>query len=189
MGAATDRVEIAELVDAGRDEALPVLEASFDGYYRWHARRALREVTTVRAARRGGTVVGVALLDQIAAAVGYVFYLAVAPEHRRRGLGTRLLDDALQWFRSAGDAVVYAAVGGRNVPSRRLFGSRGFREVRRDELDHRLGGLGARELHSRMRLVWGEVLLGLRLASAAAPAGPPDPGPGTGPPVGPPPGS
>ena len=164
---------LGDLAEPERDRALPVLRDGFVGIYRWHAKRQLRQVPWVRAVVVGSEVVGVSLLDRLAPEVGYVYYVAVLSAYRRRGLGGELLDDALERFRGHSAEVVYAAVQVGNVPSRRLFESRGFREVARKEQGWKEGGLGAWGLRSRMMLVSGEQLLGLRLR-------PPAEGPATG---------
>ncbi|HYA10386.1 MAG TPA: GNAT family N-acetyltransferase [Thermoplasmata archaeon] len=176
-GTGRGAVTVADLEDADRERAVPVLRDGFVGIYRWHAKRTLRDVPTVRAAELGGEVVGVSLLDRLLPEVGYVYYIAVLSPHRRRGVASLLLDDALERFRAGPVEVVYAAVREENLPSRRLFEGRGFRSVERKGTGWRDGGLGAWGLRSRMLLVHGEVLLGLRLRPpAAAPAGgrPPD---------------
>ena len=160
-------LRLVDLAGAERERAVPVIRDGFVGIYRWHAKRTLREVPTVRAVTRDGEVVGVSLLDRLAPEVGYVYYIVVLSALRRRGIARALLDDALASFGASGAWVVYAAVQADNLPSRRLFERRGFRSVERKETGWREGGLGAWGLRSRMRLVPGELLLGLRLAAAA----------------------
>jgi len=169
-------VEILDLPLAERERAVPILLDGFTGIYRWHAKRTLRQIGRVRAAVVGEEVVGVAMLDYLNDAVGYVYYLAVGAGRRRAGIGSRLLDDALREFRRAGLKVVYGAVEEDNVPSIRLFESRGFRIVDRHEPGYEQGGLGAWGLRTRMMLVHGEVLLGRRLDGDTAV--PPAPGKG-----------
>ena len=159
---------LLDLPPMARDRATPVLLDSFVGIYRWHAKRTLREVQRVRAAEIGGELVGVAMLERLAPEVGYVYYIAVASAHRKAGIGGRLLDDAIALFRQDGAEVLYAAVQSDNAPSLALFTSRGLRPVARKELGYQEGGLGAWGLRSRMRLVYGELLLGRRLAPAGA---------------------
>jgi ribosomal protein S18 acetylase RimI-like enzyme len=159
---------LTDLVGDARERAVPVLKEGFVGVYRWHAKRTLREVPTVRAAEVDGTILGVSLLDWLAPEVGYVYYLSVGRSHRQRGIGGLLLDDALGIFRRGGATVVYGAVEEDNQASLALFRSRGFRMVERKETSYRDGGLGAWGLRSRMWLVGGEVLLGLRLVSASS---------------------
>jgi len=172
-----DSAEIVDLLGADRERAIPVLIDSFEGIYRWHAKRTLRAVARVRALRLEGELVGVAMLETVAPGVGYVYYLAVRASQRRRGIGGMLLDDALRGFRSDGYRVVYAAAEEENGKSIALFRSRGFRPVERKETSYREGGLGAWGLRSKMWLVSGEVLLGLRLAAEPTSASAPPSGP------------
>jgi ribosomal protein S18 acetylase RimI-like enzyme len=153
-------VELVDLEGEAREAAVPILIDSFVGIYRWHAKRTLRRVSSVRGARVGTELRAVAMLERLVPEVGYVYYIAVAAVHRREGLGRRLLDDALERFRAEGMRIVYAAAEEDNAASIALFQSRGFRPVERDEPGYLEGGLGARGLRTRMMLVSGEVLLG-----------------------------
>jgi ribosomal protein S18 acetylase RimI-like enzyme len=159
------QVEVIDLVGENRERAVPALKDGFEGIYRWHAKRTLRSATWVRAAVLQGEVVAVSILERLDPAVGYVYYLSTAQSHRREGLGALLLDDALALFRREGAVVAYGAAEEENVASIALFRSRGFRRVERKELGFREGGLGAWGLRSRMTLVGGEVLMGLRFSS------------------------
>ncbi|MGP8077836.1 MAG: GNAT family N-acetyltransferase [Thermoplasmata archaeon] len=175
-GGGRERFDVIDLAGDARDRALIALRESFTGIYRWHAKRTLREISSVRAVEIGGAIVGASMLERLAPEVGYVYYLFVAREFRGRGIARVLLDDALGRFRGAGAEVVYAACESENEPVLRLFRSRGFREVQRKEPGFREGGLGAWGYRSRMRIVPGEILLGLRLrdptgTTAAEPAG------------------
>lgn len=140
------------------------MEDGFEGIYRWHAKRTLRTATWVRAATLQGEIQAISILDRIDPEVGYVYYLATSLAHRREGLGRVLLDDALTLFRLGRAVVAYGAVEEDNAASIALFRSRGFRPVERKELGFREGGLGAWGLRSRMTLVGGEMVMGLRLA-------------------------
>jgi L-amino acid N-acyltransferase YncA len=160
---------IIDLEGAARDRAIPILKESFEGIYRWHAKRTLHNISKVRAVEIGGAVVAASLLATLLPEVGYVYYVFVGHEHRRRGLGRELLDDALAGFRAQGVRVVYAAAEEDNLASRKLFETRGFRPVERHEPSWRDGGLGAWGLRSRMMVVHGEVLMGLRLDASASP--------------------
>ncbi len=159
---------LVDLEGADRERALPAIRDGFEGIYRWHAKRTLRDIARVRAIEVDREVVGVAMLELLVPEVGYVYYLAVRTPWRHRGVGVRLLDDALDWFRASRARVVYAAAEEHNTGSLALFRSRGFRLVDRAEPGWREGGLGAWGLRSRMRIVFGEVLLGLRLAPEPA---------------------
>jgi ribosomal protein S18 acetylase RimI-like enzyme len=168
---------LVDLEAEERERAIPAILEGFEGIYRWHAKRTLREISRVRAVEESGEVVGVSMLERLLPEVGYVYYIAVRAAWRQRGIATRLLDDALAWFPAGGSRVAYAAAEEDNTASLALFRARGFREVSRMEAGWREGGLGAWGLRSRMRVVHGEVLLGLRLAPEPAP--PVRPGPPT----------
>ncbi|HKN07484.1 MAG TPA: GNAT family N-acetyltransferase [Thermoplasmata archaeon] len=161
---ASSDIELVDLPREERDRAIPVLKDGFVGIYRWHAKRTLHNATWVRAAVVRGEIVAVSILDRIDPEVGYVYYLSTAQTHRREGLGGLLLDDALALFRRERARVAYGAAEEDNAASISLFRSRGFRPVERKELGFREGGLGAWGLRSRMTLVGGEVLMGLRLS-------------------------
>jgi len=157
-------LEIRDVTDRDRERAVPVIVDSFTGIYRWHAKRTLRSVSRVRGAWVDGQLVGVSLLELLDPAVGYVYYLAILRSHRRQGVALRLLDDALILFRKQGTRVVFAAAEADNIASLRLFEQRGFRRTEPKERSWREGGLGAWGFRSRMMVVSGEVLLGLRLS-------------------------
>jgi [ribosomal protein S18]-alanine N-acetyltransferase len=57
--------------------------------------------------------------------------LAVAPDRRTRGVGSRLLDAALAEAQVAGARVVHLEVRDSNAAARALYGSRGFNTVGR----------------------------------------------------------
>ncbi len=168
-------IDLSDLPIAEREVAVPLVLDAFTGIYRWHAKRTLRDVARVRVARLAGREVGLAMLDPLVPEVGYLYYLIVLREFQGRGIGGRLVDDALDRFREDGRSVVYVATGLDNAPMVRLLQARGFRTVGRTETGYREGGLGAWGLRSRMRIVPGEVLFGLRFTVGAPPPG------GTGP--------
>ncbi|MCI4322390.1 MAG: GNAT family N-acetyltransferase, partial [Thermoplasmata archaeon] len=152
--------EIIDLVGADRERALPVLRDGFTGVYRWHAKKTLGEVDRVRALVLAQEVVGVTLLAGLVPDVGYLYYIAVATAQRGKGVGGRLLDDAIAIFNEDGRTVAYVATEPENMAMVAALRRRGFREVERKELGFAEGGLGAWGLRSRMTLVWGEILMG-----------------------------
>lgn len=154
---------VEELQGDAREEAVPILTRSFEGVYRWHAKRTLHEADRVRGMRVGGVLAGITMLKTLAPGVGYVYYVAVEPNFRRQGIGGQLLDDALRVLASSGLGIAYAAVEVHNEASNALFRSRGFRLIERDEPNYDAGGLGAHGLRTKMWIVGGEALLGRRI--------------------------
>ena len=59
--------------------------------------------------------------------VGWIWQLAVAPSHRRRGVGTSLMTQALSAFRREGLPEAGLWVDGANAPARTLYERLGFR--------------------------------------------------------------
>jgi len=157
-------IEIAEVPKGERDKLIPILDESFEGIYLWHARRTLQSIEVVRAVRTAdGEDAGLAMLKTVARGAGYVYYVAVSPSFRRRGIGGRLLDDAVSYFAHEGGLYVYASVPEDNVESNALFGSRGFERLHLSEMAERYGKIRALLMYREMMVVRGEILMGKRL--------------------------
>ncbi len=157
-------VEIAEVPKAERSRLLPILEESFEGLYLWHARRTLQSIEVVKAATTAeGEDAGLIMLKMLAEGAGYVYYVAVPPRFRRKGVGGRLLDDALSQLGQRGAQDAYASVEEDNVESKTLFGSRGFQRVQGSEMAERYGRIRSLLMYREMMVVPGEILLGKRL--------------------------
>jgi ribosomal protein S18 acetylase RimI-like enzyme len=147
---------VRERARGGRTDLFPLLGASFSGIYLWHARRILSGRSTVLAAERNGTPVGLAMVTVLTRGVGYVYYLAVAPAERRQGVGGLLLDTSLEYLAGRGARIVLAAVTRANIPSERLVASRGFRSCRFRDLSRRFGAFSALRLWVGMTIAPGE---------------------------------
>ena len=163
-------VEIVEVPREGREGLLGVLEGSFEGMYLWHARRTLRNSEVVLAARMpDGAKVGLIMLKSLSEGPGYVYYVAVAPGFRERGIGGRLLDEAIAYFARAEVEDVYASVEEENAESKALFASRGFERVSGSAMRERYGRIRALLMYQEMMVAPGEMLLGRRLESELGP--------------------
>ena len=161
-------LQIADVPKGERDKLLPILEESFEGMYLWHARRTLQSIDVVRVARNAeGEDAGLLMLKMVAEGAGYVYYVAVPPRFRKRGIGGRLLDDAVSYFEQRGVPHVYASVEEDNIESKTLFSSRGFERVQSSEMAHRYGRIRSIIMYREMMVVRGELLLGKRLDSGA----------------------
>jgi L-amino acid N-acyltransferase YncA len=159
-------IEIVDVPKAERARLLPILEESFEGMYLWHARRTLHGIDVVRAARTAeGDDAGLIMLKRLEETAGYVYYVAVPPRFRRRGIGGRLLDDAISYFTQKSVADVYASVEEDNIESKTLFGSRGFERVKGSEMAERYGRIRSLLMYREMTVVPGEILLGKRLGA------------------------
>jgi ribosomal protein S18 acetylase RimI-like enzyme len=160
-------IEIADVPKAERARLLPILEESFEGLYLWHARRTLHNIEVVRAARTvEGEDVGLIMLKLLSEGAGYVYYIAVPPRFRRKGIGGRLLDDGISYFAKKGVPDILASVEEDNVESKTLFGSRGFDKLKGGEMAERYGRIRSLLMYREMTLAPGEILLGKRLDAA-----------------------
>lgn len=152
-------LEIVEVSGGERRELEPIVEASFTGWYRSHAKRTLHSIETVRAAVIDGRSVGLVMLSWLNKEAGYVYYVAVLPEARRQGVASKLLDHSLEGFFQNGATAVYASVTTDHEEPMELFTSRGFKETGFKELSGKYGWLSAMNLYRKMLVVSGEMLL------------------------------
>lgn len=108
--------------------------------------------------------------------IGYVYFVAVAPDHRRQHAGRALVEESLRRFESRGATRVFAAVPEHNAASMGLFKALGFEEVPQGAM-RRWYGLHSVGVLMRMMLAPREVLLA-RTFTDPSPASPDDvPGP------------
>jgi ribosomal protein S18 acetylase RimI-like enzyme len=143
----------------GRESLVPILEASFTGIYLRHAKRTMGEVETVRAAMLGQEAAGLAMLKRLGEDAGYVYYIAVLPNLRGRGIGARLVVDSLSYFARAGAGEVYASVGEDNEESNALFAGQGFVRTDFGRVSKKYGAFKALSMYRSMWVVPGEVIL------------------------------
>lgn len=136
-----------------------ILEESFEGWYLMHSKRTLRDIELVRAAMSSDKPVGLVMLKKLEGSVGYVYYIAVAKAHRKKGIGKLLLEDALRIFKASSIEEVFASVEEDNKPSEALFASEGFTRTSFSEVSKRHGNLHAVNMYRVMWVVPGEVLL------------------------------
>ena len=85
-------------------------------------------------ADREGAVVGYVWADiqplswrELRDEAGFIDDLLVTEDARRRGIGERLLDAAIEWLRARGQSRVMLWTASPNVSARSLFEHRGFR--------------------------------------------------------------
>ncbi len=135
-----------------------VLEESFEGWYLRHSRRTLREIEVVRVMKINEEATGVVMLKRLSERIGYVYYVAVLRNQRRKGIGSRLLQDALDYFASLGVGEVYASIEDDNAESLALFRSKDFSRTNYSEVSRRYGVIRALGLYRRMLVVPGESL-------------------------------
>jgi len=149
-------VRVAEVPVERRAGLAPIVEESFHGLYRWHALQTLRSVKRVRSASREGGAAGLTMFTMLGPGLGYIYYVAVLPGNRQAGVGRALLDDALTELEGDGAREVLACIRAENLPSIRLFSSRGFAPTRFGQVARERGFAGALRLWRRMVVAPGE---------------------------------
>ena len=87
----------------------------------------MSELSFCFVAIREGEIIGY-FLGSCIVPEGEVFRLAVKPEHRRRGVGYRLLSHVCDLGREGGLEMLFLEVRAQNLPARALYRSLGFTE-------------------------------------------------------------
>ncbi len=108
-----------------------IARASFDRVYAFFAIRGSRNGWPQIVAEDDDTVVGFleGRLFDGQPPIGYVYFVAVDPERRRKHAGRILVEESLRRFRERGASRVFAAVPADNRASTALFKALGFVEV------------------------------------------------------------
>jgi ribosomal protein S18 acetylase RimI-like enzyme len=106
-----------------------------------------------------GTITGWTAGPERAADEGRVHWLAVVPEHQRRGLGKHLTLTACARLRELGADTAYLTTGSENLPAIRLYLGLGFRAETGSEEEARVWKAVARRLDGRSRSLL-EAMLG-----------------------------
>lgn len=102
------------------------------------ARRALDGATsTILAASVAGRLAGTVMVGHDGHR-GWVYYLAVAPDQRRAGLGRALMAAAMAWLRSAGVPRLNLMVRDGNEAVLGFYAALGFRRAEVQVLQHDL---------------------------------------------------
>lgn len=117
------------------------------------------KIEVVREAVLDEHPVGLVMLKTLHDTIGYVYYVAVAKDYRRRKVATRLLEHSIEYFSGLGLLEIYASIEEGNVESEGLFRSRGFVKTKYREVSGKYGCLRALNLYRKMLVVPGETLL------------------------------
>ena len=155
---------------AERESLDPILDTSFEGWYLRHAKRTLREIETVFAAKSRDQFVGLSMMKKLDSKTGYIYYMAVLPEHRGKKIGSKLLDRSLAYFFEHDTDVVFASLMQEHDEANLLFNSRGFIQTSFGDVAKRYGKLHAINMYRKMVVVTGEVVVFKELSRKPEPA-------------------
>ncbi len=148
----------------GRPDDRPAIERivrrSFDRVYAFFALRGRRHAWPLLVDEADGVVVAFleGRLFDGPPPLGYVYFVAVDPDHRQKHSGRVLVEESLRRFRQHGATRVFAAVPADNEASMALFKHLGFVEVPQGAMQ-RWYGRHSVLLLMRMMLAPHEVLL------------------------------
>jgi len=115
------------------EEAAARPDAHWRDLARGHAEGRDRAILLV--VRDGAAIAMIRIEREAPADLFGIYSLWVAPDHRRRGLATRLMDEAERWAVSAGGRRVVLFVVVAAAPARALYEARGYRPNGRVDSD------------------------------------------------------
>lgn len=112
-----------------------ILTVSFEHIYAYFAKKSFSSLENAIVAEEGNRLVGAInyrIFDMENSKIGYLYYLAVIPDFRRKGIGKSLILQAINLIEKETEPeAIYAAVEKKNIPSRELFKRTGFIHIRR----------------------------------------------------------
>jgi ribosomal protein S18 acetylase RimI-like enzyme len=120
------------------DHAIELQLGLIDGFD-WKSRKGRdlaldidRDIAAVLVAEIGGQPIGfISTWQDTQASIGHIPNLAVAREHRGKGIGRRLIEAAVERFQQAGLAAAKIETLLQNTRAKELYTSEGFIEVAR----------------------------------------------------------
>ncbi|TMA08840.1 MAG: GNAT family N-acetyltransferase [Methanobacteriota archaeon] len=151
---------IREGAPADVDALRRIARAAFDRIYAFFAVRGVRGAWPFLIADVDGVPTGFLVGRWFGGRppIGYVYFIAVDSNFRRRGIARTLVDESLRRFARRGATRVFAAVTEENDASLGLFGSLGFEKAPRRALWRWYGWRGL-SVELRMVLAPHEALL------------------------------
>ena len=109
-----------------------IIDMSFPRFFRFFATHSLYSEGKVLVCEAQGAVVCFAKLTEFHVddnKYGRILWLAVHPEHRRKGFAAALVKAGTEWLMHEGAGAVFASVQRRNVASLAVFDREGFRRM------------------------------------------------------------
>ena len=110
-----------------------IIDLSFPRFYRYFASHGITsEEGKVLVSESQNAVVGFAKLIEFKVGgckYGCILWLAVHPQHRRKGIASALVKAGTENLKHDGSEAVFASVNRRNVASLRVLSLQGFRRI------------------------------------------------------------
>lgn len=107
-----------------------ILDSSFTRIYAYYAKKSFASLENALVAVNNAEVIGVINWRVYAAStitIGYLFWLAVLPGYRKKGIGSDLMRQAMHFiYQKNGPIDIYAAAEKKNKISENLLEKKGF---------------------------------------------------------------
>lgn len=135
-----------------------ILESSFTRIYAYYAKKSFAGLENALVAVNDADVIGIInwrVYTVPATTIGYLFWLAVLPGYRRRGIGWDLTKQALQIiYKNNGPVDIYTAAEKKNNISENLLEQEGFAMVDKKEVRRHYGKNYAALFGDMMVMPW-----------------------------------
>ncbi len=123
---------IRKMAPDDMDKLKQIIDMSFPRFFRFFATPSLHEEGEVLVSETQGIVVGFAKLIEFnlgGGKFGCIFWLAVHPQFRRKGIASALVNTGITHLKADGASAVFASVQRRNVVSRAVLSRQSFRKM------------------------------------------------------------
>ncbi len=149
-----------------------ILTDSFDRHYAYYAIKSFETLENVLVVEDESALLGIVnwrVLHVEDKRLGYIFWLAVSPEHRGQGVGLHLVMEAIEWIWED-NAIddIYVTIDKNNVASQKLFGQLDFLFIRRDEMKKKYHNHCAKLFREMMYMPWENLYCLTRKSSVSA---------------------
>ncbi len=128
--------------DPDRAAIKALLTLSFDPVYAKYAKMSFESLDQTLLVEDETRLVGIInwrIFQARGEKIGYLFWLAIHPDYRRKGLSVTLIQRALDGLRQQQVTVILTSVEKKNAPSRALFEKLGFARISKAEMRTRYG--------------------------------------------------
>ncbi len=145
-----------------RDAIQAILTLSFNLVYAKYAKMSFKSLEKTLVAVDETRLMGVINWRIFLAReekIGYLFWLAIHPDFRRKGIGVTLVRKALEILGQQKVPVIYTSAEKENLPSRSLFEQMGFTRIRKGEMRKRYGKDGPKLYRDMWVMPWEDLFL------------------------------
>lgn len=153
-----NKITIEDIPFNNRELLVPLLEKCFEGLYLGHAIKMLKEAKTVKAAVIQDILVGVIILEMLNPKAGYLYYIAIAPENRKKSIGKKMVNYSFKYFADKGAKEVFAVINEANESAKSFFEIQGFKHKIFYDLSQKYGRKTAIRMYHDMFVSWGEAV-------------------------------